>query len=226
MLSTHGGIRAADGTPIALGYHTGHWEVGLLLEAAAGCVQDGWRDSVCGGVHGSVRRPIAGHHRDVRQPAVPERCGHDLPPADPFAAHQARRARRRDLRQRLAGDDDGARGEPLSARRAGAGRGHVDAGGRRGRRKDSNARRPVRARQHHARGGLGSRVPRVRIAGRRVPVSGYGRDRTGGRGGARHVAGAFGASALRTSDLDRHGAPVGDRADGARSKGNQDLPTS
>jgi putative YjhG/YagF family dehydratase len=36
MLSTHGGIRAADGTPIALGYHTGHWEVGLLMEAAAG----------------------------------------------------------------------------------------------------------------------------------------------------------------------------------------------
>src|SRR5262245_14203457 len=35
MLSTHGGIRAPDGTPIALGYHTGHWEVGLLLEAAA-----------------------------------------------------------------------------------------------------------------------------------------------------------------------------------------------
>ncbi len=36
MLSTHGGIRAPDGTPIALGYHTGHWEVGLLMEAAAG----------------------------------------------------------------------------------------------------------------------------------------------------------------------------------------------
>jgi putative YjhG/YagF family dehydratase len=35
MLSTHGGIRAEDGTPIALGYHTGHWEVGLLMEAAA-----------------------------------------------------------------------------------------------------------------------------------------------------------------------------------------------
>src|SRR5215204_6342616 len=35
MLSTHGGIRAADGTAIALGYHTGHWEVGLLMEAAA-----------------------------------------------------------------------------------------------------------------------------------------------------------------------------------------------
>lgn len=35
ILSTHGGLRAPDGTPIALGYHTGHWEVGLLMEAAA-----------------------------------------------------------------------------------------------------------------------------------------------------------------------------------------------
>src|SRR5260221_4342703 len=35
ILSTHGGIRAVDGTPIALGYHTGHWEVGLLMQAAA-----------------------------------------------------------------------------------------------------------------------------------------------------------------------------------------------
>jgi putative YjhG/YagF family dehydratase len=36
ILSTHGGIRKPDGTPVALGYHTGHWEVGLLMEAAAG----------------------------------------------------------------------------------------------------------------------------------------------------------------------------------------------
>jgi putative YjhG/YagF family dehydratase len=35
ILSTHGGVRAPDGTPIALGYHTGHWEVGLLVEEAA-----------------------------------------------------------------------------------------------------------------------------------------------------------------------------------------------
>ena len=35
MLGTNGGIRAADGTPIALGYHTGHWEIGLLMHAAA-----------------------------------------------------------------------------------------------------------------------------------------------------------------------------------------------
>src|SRR3954470_3428679 len=35
ILSTQGGVRAPDGTPIALGYHTGHWEVGLLVQAAA-----------------------------------------------------------------------------------------------------------------------------------------------------------------------------------------------
>ena len=35
ILSTHGGIRMPDGTPVALGYHSGHWEVGLLMEAAA-----------------------------------------------------------------------------------------------------------------------------------------------------------------------------------------------
>src|SRR5438132_2966414 len=35
ILSTQGGIRAPDGRPIALGYHTGHWEVGLLMQEAA-----------------------------------------------------------------------------------------------------------------------------------------------------------------------------------------------
>jgi len=35
ILSTHGGIRRADGTAVALGYHTGHWEVGLLMQEAA-----------------------------------------------------------------------------------------------------------------------------------------------------------------------------------------------
>ncbi len=35
ILSTHGGMRAEDGSPIALGYHTGHWEVNLLVREAA-----------------------------------------------------------------------------------------------------------------------------------------------------------------------------------------------
>ena len=35
ILSTHGGLRADNGEPIALGFHTGHWEVGLLVAEAA-----------------------------------------------------------------------------------------------------------------------------------------------------------------------------------------------
>lgn len=35
ILSTQGGMRAADGKPIALGFHTGHWEIGLLVKEAA-----------------------------------------------------------------------------------------------------------------------------------------------------------------------------------------------
>jgi putative YjhG/YagF family dehydratase len=35
IVSTQGGLRAEDGTPVALGYHTGHWEIGLLVREAA-----------------------------------------------------------------------------------------------------------------------------------------------------------------------------------------------
>ncbi|MGB7264933.1 MAG: YjhG/YagF family D-xylonate dehydratase [Terracidiphilus sp.] len=35
ILSTHGGLRAESGAPIALGFHSGHWEVGLLVAEAA-----------------------------------------------------------------------------------------------------------------------------------------------------------------------------------------------
>ena len=39
ILSTQGGLRGDDGRPIALGYHTGHWEVGLLVRAAAEAIR-------------------------------------------------------------------------------------------------------------------------------------------------------------------------------------------
>ena len=35
ILSTQGGLRDNDGTALALGYHTGHWEIGMLVRAAA-----------------------------------------------------------------------------------------------------------------------------------------------------------------------------------------------
>ena len=44
ILSTQGGLRAPDGQPVALGYHTGHWEIGLLGQAAAETIK------ACGGL--------------------------------------------------------------------------------------------------------------------------------------------------------------------------------
>jgi putative YjhG/YagF family dehydratase len=40
ILSTMGGLREPDGTPLALGYHTGHWELGLLVRRAAETLRD------------------------------------------------------------------------------------------------------------------------------------------------------------------------------------------
>ena len=35
IVSTQGGLREEDGTPLALGYHTGHWEIGAA--GSSGC---------------------------------------------------------------------------------------------------------------------------------------------------------------------------------------------
>ena len=40
ILSTQGGLRAPDGSPIALGYHTGHWEIAELVRVAAEEIRD------------------------------------------------------------------------------------------------------------------------------------------------------------------------------------------
>ena len=108
LLSTQGGVRADDGTPIALGYHTGHWEVGLLVQQAARDAQAGRRRAVRRLLLRSVRRPHAGHDRHVRQPALSQRRGDRVSPADSLAAHAARRAGRGHLRQGTAGHDAGA----------------------------------------------------------------------------------------------------------------------
>ena len=52
LLSTLGGVRADNGEPIALGYHTGHWELVLALKAAAEEIKK------AGGI------PYAGHCTD------------------------------------------------------------------------------------------------------------------------------------------------------------------
>lgn len=40
IISTQGGLRGPEGQPIALGYHTGHWEIGLLVRQAAETLRD------------------------------------------------------------------------------------------------------------------------------------------------------------------------------------------
>jgi xylonate dehydratase len=56
ILSTQGGIRENDGSPLALGYHTGHWEVGLLMRAAA----EELRTALCMPFAGYVTDPCDG----------------------------------------------------------------------------------------------------------------------------------------------------------------------
>ncbi len=90
ILSTQGGLRGADGTPIALGYHTGHWEIGLLVQEAAEELTAAGRRAVRRHGLRPVRRPDAGHGRHDGQPALSQRRGDRLPPADPLAARGAR----------------------------------------------------------------------------------------------------------------------------------------
>ena len=66
IVSTQGGIRAPDGRPIALGYHTGHWEIGLLMEAAAEEIHRRGGIPFCRLLLGPVRWPHAGHDGHVR----------------------------------------------------------------------------------------------------------------------------------------------------------------
>ena len=40
VLSTLGGLRKDNGEPVALGYHTGHWELGLLIQRASEHLRD------------------------------------------------------------------------------------------------------------------------------------------------------------------------------------------
>ena len=161
ILSTHGGIRAADGTPVALGYHTGHWEVGLLMEAAAKELKS----------LGAV--PFAAYCTDPCDGRTQGTTGmFDSLPYRNDAASVFRRLIRslptrsgvigdRDLRQGTARDDDGAGrharfpGVLVPGRRDAARR------GRRGRGQDPIHRRAFRARRRSRSRRRPSHVPRL-----------------------------------------------------------------
>ena len=128
ILSTHGGLRAQDGTPIALGFHTGHWEVGLLVAEAARELRN--RRAI----------PFAGMCTDPCDGRTQGTEGMlDSLPYRNDAAIVLRRLMRSlptaqgrdggcDLRQGVAGDDDGAGVVGCVAERAGAGWGDAAAG--------------------------------------------------------------------------------------------------
>ena len=63
VLSTAGGVRADDGQPLALGYHTGHWEVGLLVRRAAETFRDLGAVPFAADCTDPVRWSVAGHDR-------------------------------------------------------------------------------------------------------------------------------------------------------------------
>jgi hypothetical protein len=72
ILSTQGGMRAPDGKPIALGYHTGHWEIGSLVEAAARELRQLAHRPFRRLLLRPVRWPHPGNGGNVRQPPVSE----------------------------------------------------------------------------------------------------------------------------------------------------------
>ncbi len=63
ILSTQGGMRDPDGTPVALGYHTGHWEVGLLVQGRGRSHPRRSGHPLRRLLHRSLRWPHAGHDR-------------------------------------------------------------------------------------------------------------------------------------------------------------------
>ena len=211
LLSTQGGVRRADGRPIALGYHTGHWEVGLLMQAAAEelarleCLPfaafvsdpcDGRTQGTAGMMDSLAYRNDAAivFRRLIR--SLPTRagvlgiatCDKGLP------AMMLALVAMRDLPCVL------VPGGVTLPPRDGEDAGKVQSIGARFAHGELTLERAA-----------GAGLPRVRLAGRRLPVPGDGGDLAGGRRGPGTVAAALRPGALGAADLARHGAPLGPR---------------
>ena len=220
VLSTHGGLRGEDGRPIALGYHTGHWEVGLLVRAAAETIRES------GGL------PFAAYCTDPCDGRTQGTPG--MMDSLPFRNDAAIVMRRqiRSLPRRagvlgvatcdkglpatmlaLAGCPDLAGGDRSRGRHA-AGRGER---GRRGRPDPRGALRP-RARGP-GRGG-GPRLPGLRLTRRRVPVPRHRRHRPGRGRGPRACAAPHRARPFRRAGLARRSPALRPGAAAARRPGD------
>ncbi len=211
VLSTQGGLRDADGSPIALGYHTGHWEVGLLVREAAETLRSAGMVPFAGDCLRPLRRPHPGHGGDDGQPALSQRRGHRLPPIDPLVAPPQGRDRRGHVRQGAARHDARAGRLPRPARRGRPGRRDAPAVSRRGRGQDPIDRRPLLPRRNHAGRGRRAGLQGLRDARRRLPVPRDGRHGAGRGRGPGPDRPARGPRALGSADLEGCGPQVGAR---------------
>ena len=201
ILSTQGGMRADDGTPVALGYHTGHWEVGLLVREAA------LELDRLGGL------PFAAHVSDPCDGRTQGTTGmfDSLPYRNDAALVLRRLVRSLPTRRGVIAVGTCDKGLPamtMALASFGELAGAVIPGGvtlpprrGRGRRRRPDARRPLRPRARVARGGGRPRLPRVRQPRRRLPVPRHRRDCPGGRGGLRADRAARRAGTVGAADL-------------------------
>ncbi len=186
ILSTQGGIRETDGQPARA--RLPHRPLGSRA-ADAGRGRGAAQAPAVLPFAGYVTDPCDGRTQGTTgmMDSLPYRndAAMVLRPADSLAADASRRARRRDLRQGPAGDDDGAGRGARPARRARARRRDPAGHRRRGRRQGPDDRRALRPRRDHARGGRRAGLPGLRVARRRLPVPRHRRHVAGRRRGAR-----------------------------------------
>ena len=207
LLSTQGGIRADDGTPIALGYHTGHWEVGLLVQAAARELK------AAGGV------PFAAYCSDPCDGRTQGTTGmfDSLPYRNDAATIFRRLIRSLPTRQGVLGVATCDKGLPAMMLALAGLRdlpcvlvpGGVTLPPTEG--EDAGKVQSIGARFAHdeiiARRSRRAGLPRLRFARRRLPVPRHGRHVASRRRGAGLVAAALGAGPFGPADLARYGTP-------------------
>ncbi len=226
ILSTQGGLRAENGKPIALGYHTGHWEVGLLVKAAAEELNRLERLPFAA----AVSDPCDGRSQGTT--AMMD----SLPYRNDAAVVLKRLIRSLPLRRGVIGVATCDKGLPAMMMALAAqhdlptvivpGGVTLPAARRRGCRKGAVDRRPLRRGGHHARIRGRHGLPCLRLGRRRLPVprdGGHvaGRGRGVGTGPAAHGTGSF-----RTADLAGRRAAGGPRRRGARPREESRRATS
>ena len=179
IVSTMGGLRSEQGEPIALGYHTGHWEIGLLVRGAAEALRAAGAipfavycsDPCDGRTQGTTGMFDSLAYRNDAA-IVMRRLIRSLPTASGVIGIAT-------CDKGLPAHDDGPGRHEGSARRDRARRRDAARAGRRRRRPGPEPRRPVRARsdQPGLRGDDG--LPCVRLVRRGMPVSRDGGDGAG-----------------------------------------------